>query len=125
MEERVIEVNTNQSREKSILEQLIAGPLENCCTRTIPAETKLRDVTTTSDGTCYVNLSQEFVTKQISGEKSELLAVYSIVDSLCELEHVERVQFLIEGEKVEDFKGKLDFKTPFTAIGSLKTAETK
>ncbi len=125
VEERVIEVNTNQSREKSILEQLIAGPLENCCSRTIPAETKIRDVTTTNDGTCYVNLSQEFVTKRIGGEKGELLAVYSIVNSLCELEQVEKVQFLIEGEKLDDFNGQLDFKTPFTAINSLKTAETK
>ena len=125
VEERVIEVNTNQSREKSILEQLIAGPLESCCTRTIPAETKIRDVTTTNDGTCYVNLSQEFVTKYISGEKAEQLAVYSIVNSLCELEQVERVQFLIEGEKLDEFKGQMDFKTPFTAIGSLKTAEAK
>ncbi len=123
VEERVVEVNANQAREKTILEQLIAGPLNKEYKSVIPAETKIRDVTTTSDGTCYVNLSQEFVTKQSGGLEGEALTVYSIVNSLCELDGVDKVQFLIEGQKQDEYKGKLDFKTPFTAISSLKTAE--
>lgn len=120
VEERVVEVNTNQAREKTILEQLIAGPLEEGCYATIPAETKIRDVTITSDGTCYVNLSQEFIAKHNNGAASELLMVYSIVNSLCELDAVEKVQFLINGEKPEDYEGHLDFATPFTAVNSLR-----
>ncbi|MCI8704118.1 MAG: GerMN domain-containing protein [Anaerotignum sp.] len=120
VEERVVEVNTNQAREKTILEQLIAGPLEEGCYATIPAETKIRDVTITNDGTCYVDLSQEFVAKHNSGAASELVMVYSIVNSLCELETVEKVQFLINGEKLKDYDGHLDFVTPFTAVNSLR-----
>lgn len=120
VEERVVEVNTNQAREKTILEQLIAGPLEEGCYATIPAETKIRDVTITSDGTCYVNLSQEFIAKHNNGAASELLMVYSIVNSLCELDAVEKVQFLINGEKPEEYEGHLDFATPFTAVNSLR-----
>lgn len=123
VEERVVEVNTNQAREKTILEQLIAGPEEKGHTRTIPAETKIRDITTTGDGTCYVNLSTDFVTKHIGGEKEELLTIYSIVNSLCELDTIEKVQFLIEGEKLDQYKGNLDFKKPFEAVGSIKKAE--
>ena len=123
VEERVVEVNANQTREKTILEQLIAGPVEKDCVGTIPAETKIRDVTTTNDGTCYVNLSEDFVLKHSGGERAELLTVYSIVNSLCELDHVDKVQFLIEGKKLDEFKGNLQFKTPFTAVSSLKTAE--
>lgn len=123
IEERVVEVNANQTREKTILEQLIAGPVEKECRRTIPVETKIRDVTTTSDGTCYVNLSEDFVLKHNGGERAELLTIYSIVNSLCELEQVDKVQFLIEGKKLDEFKGNLQFKTPFTAVSSLKTAE--
>lgn len=124
-EERVVEVNSNQTKEKTVLEQLIAGPAEKELRRTIPAETKIRDVTTTNDGTCYVNLSEDFVTKHIGGKREELLTVYSIVNSLCELDHIDKVQFLIEGKKLEEFKGDLQFKTPFTAVSSLKMAEAQ
>ena len=54
-----------------------------------------------------------------------MLTVYSIVNSLCELDHIDKVQFLFEGEKLDDHKGSIDFKTPFTAVSSLKTAETQ
>lgn len=121
IEDRVVEVNANQAREKTILEQLIAGPLEKGCYATVPSDTKIRDVTTTKDGICYVNLSQDFLTKTASANINEVVTVYSIVNSLCELEEVEKVQFLVEGEKIEDYKGVLDFSTPFTAVESLQT----
>ena len=124
-EERVIEVNANQTSEKTILEQLIAGPEELDVQRTVPVETKLRDVTTTNDGICYVNLSQDFVSKHSGGEMAEKLTIYSIVNSLCELDHIDKVQFLIEGKKVDQFKGTLELKTPFAAISSLKGLETE
>ena len=125
VEERLVEISANQAREKTILELLIVGPMETGNQKTIPAETRIKDITTTSDGTCYVNLSQDFVTRQNRTEASELLTVYSIVNSLCELDHIDKVQFLFEGEKLDDHKGKIDFKTPFTAVSSLKTAETQ
>lgn len=123
VEERLVEVSANQAREKTILELLIAGPLEDGHQKTIPVETKIRDITTTGDGTCYVNLSQDFIVRQNRTDANERLAVYSIVNSLCELDSVDKVQFLFEGEKLDDHKGKIDFKTPFTAVSSLKTVE--
>jgi len=125
VEERVVEVNANQAREKTIVEQLIEGPKNADLTRTIPVETKIRDVTTTSDGTCYVDLTQDFVTKHSGGEMEELLTVYSIVNSLCELDYVKKVQFLVGGEKLEYYKGYLEFATPFTSVSSLKTASVQ
>lgn len=124
-EERVIEVNANQTSEKTIMEQLIAGPEDLNAQPTVPIETKLKDVTTTNDGICYVNLSNDFVSKHPGGMMAEKLTIYSIVNSLCELEHIDKVQFLIEGKKVDHFKGELEIKTPFAAISSLKSLETK
>ena len=121
IEDRVVEVNANQAREKTILEQLIAGPLEKGYYPTVSADTKIRDVTTTKDGICYVNLSQDFLTKTATANINDVVTVYSIVNSLCELEEVDKVQFLMEGEKIEDYKGVLDFSTPFTAVESLQT----
>ncbi|WP_304508256.1 GerMN domain-containing protein [Anaerotignum sp.] len=124
VEDRVVEVNANQPRERTILEQLISGPKEAGHYATIPAETKIMDITTTSDGVCYVNLSQEFVTKHNGGSTGELLTIYSIVNSLAEMENVNKVQFLIEGEKMDAFKGHVDFSTPFVPVKSLKTVNT-
>ena len=124
-EERVVEVNANQTREKTVLEQLIAGPEEKGSVATIPVGTKIKDVTTTDDGTCYVNLSQEFVLKHTGGEREELLTIYSIVNSLCELDQIDRVQFLVEGKKLDTYKDNLQFKTPFTAVDSIRRLEEK
>lgn len=115
-EEREIEVSQNQPREKSVIEQLIAGPKEKGNFITIPADAKIRDVTTTEDGICYVNVSNDFMTKITNGSVNEQIAVYSIVNSLVSLYNVEKVQFLIEGEKMEDAGGHLDYSKPFVAM---------
>lgn len=119
IEDRVVEVNANQAREKTILEQLIAGPLESGYYPTISPDVKIREVTTTDDGICYVNFSQDFLTKPAADSVSETMVVYSIVNSLCELDNVDKVQFLVEGEKIENVQKSLDYSKPFTAIQDI------
>ena len=41
------------------------------------------------------------------------MAVDSIVDSLTELGHIKRVQFLMDGKKVNSF-GNMSIKNPFS-----------
>lgn len=112
-ENREIEVSQNQTKEKSVMEQLIAGPREEHHLSTISSDTKLRDITTTEDGVCYVNLSDGFLSKYTTNEKGEYLMVYSIVNSLTSLPRIKKVQFLIEGEKIEELQGNLDYSKPF------------
>ena len=112
VEERRIEINPNQPIERYIMEQLILGPKEAGNISTVPAETKIRDIQT-QDGICYVDLSQEFVLRHGGGSTGELFTIYSIVNSLCELPEVERVQFLVEGEKQDEYKGHIEFSKPF------------
>ncbi|MGE4213468.1 MAG: GerMN domain-containing protein [Anaerotignaceae bacterium] len=111
-EERRVEVNPNQPVEKYILDQLIIGPKEAGHVATVPPETKIRNIKT-ADGICYVDLSEEFVTKHGGGSTGETFTVYSIVNSLAELKDIEKVQFLIEGEKQDEYKGHLEFGKPF------------
>ena len=112
VEERRIEINPNQPIERYIMEQLILGPKEAGNISTVPVETKIRDIQT-QDGVCYVDLSQEFVLRHGGGSTGELFTIYSIVNSLCELPEVERVQFLVEGEKQDEYKGHVEFSKPF------------
>lgn len=101
-ERRTVEISSGDTVEKVILNELLKGPTEGGHYKTIPSETKILSVET-KDNVCFVNLSKEFVDKHSGGTSSERLTVYSIVDSLTELGTIDRVQFLIEGEKREEF----------------------
>ena len=110
-ETRRIKAPTGESVEKLIVSELIKGPKGSGAVKTIPVETKIRSVET-KDGVCFVNLSNEFLTKHSGGTAGEYMTVYSIVNSLTELSNVDKVQFLIEGEKKDVFI-HFTFNEPF------------
>lgn len=95
---RRVNVRRGDSLEKLVMQELIRGPESQEAGATVPSETKIRSIET-KDKVCFVNLSSEFVTKNNVGSSAERLTVYSIVNSLTEISGVEKVQFLIEGEK--------------------------
>ena len=90
--------NTNVSMERLVVEQLIGGPSEQVKDKVFPTinpDTKIISVTV-RDGTCYVNLSESFLT-QIYSVTSEV-TIYSIVNSLVELSNINRVQIAVNGD---------------------------
>lgn len=105
--DRLIETNrtleysrysTNISMERLVVEQLIGGPSEQVKDKVYPTmnpETKVIGVTL-KDGTCYVNLSEHFLT-QIYNVSSDV-AIYSLVNTLVELPNVGRVQIAVNGD---------------------------
>lgn len=101
-ENREVEVAAAGTVEKAIVEELIKGPKNAGSIGIIPAETKVISVET-KNNVCFVNLSKDFVNKYQGGTAGETLTVYSIVNSLTELGTIDSVQFLIEGEKREEF----------------------
>lgn len=101
-EAREITVSQKETMEMRIIKELIKGPVNPNLVKTIPLETKIRSVET-KEGICFVNLSQEFKTRHSGGSAGEIMTIYSIVNSLTELENVDKVQFLIEGQKIEVF----------------------
>ncbi len=107
---RSVEYNTNVSLEKLVMEQLILGPSKLEAYPTINPETKVINVTV-NDGTCYVNLDQTFLT-QVYTVSSEV-TIYSIVNSLVELDNVNKVQILINGESEISFRESMNLNTTF------------
>ncbi|GKX31136.1 hypothetical protein SH1V18_36160 [Vallitalea longa] len=107
-----VQVDPNEPLEKMVLNLLINLPLTEEEVRTIPTETKVIN-TSVSEGVCYVDFSKEFKSKHEGGSTGELLTIYSIVNTLTELPDINKVQFLIEGEKEELFKGHLQFNILF------------
>ena len=95
-----------ESKEEFIVKRLIEGPDEKGYNRIFPKDIKLISVMTT-DNICYVNFDSNFLTEQIVG--SPELAIYSIVNSLSELNYVHKVQIMVNGNTNVSFKGvKLD-----------------
>lgn len=87
--------NSNISMEKLVMEHLLMGPKSGEARKTIPDETKLINVAVV-DGSCYVNLDENF--KNHNYEIQEPIVIYSIVNSLAELDNIERVQISVNGD---------------------------
>ena len=66
----------------------------------IPKETVVNHITI-RDQICYVDLGNGF--NDLLAEISSEVTVYSIVNTLCELSNVNRVQFTIDGEAQEQY----------------------
>ena len=116
LEKRTVKRNDKEPIEKIAVTELMNGSQADGI-RLIPTEAKLIS-TELKDGVCFVNFSKEFVDKHVAGSSAELLTIYSIVNTLVDLDNVNKVQFLIEGQKVETF-GEMIFDEPFTKNESL------
>lgn len=94
--------STNIPIERLIVEELIAGPSGQVegLYPSINSNTKIINVMT-RDGICYVNLDENFLT--VPDTVSMEVTVYSIVNSLVELNNINKVQILINGEVPTNF----------------------
>ncbi len=99
----------------AIVNALIKGP-QKSLVKTIPADTRLRALYIIPDGTCYVDLSPAVRENHPGGSKSELLTIYSVVNSLVlNVSEIERVQILIDGNETPTLAGHIDLQLPVKA----------
>lgn len=77
-----------------VVDSLIKGPVDEEVVRTVPERTEILSVIT-RDSTCYVDLSEGF-TRYLEAVPP-YLTIYSIVNSLCDLGHINSVVISVEG----------------------------
>lgn len=114
-EQRNITIKGETTDEKiitSIVEELIKGPENQTLIPTIPPESKLLGVKI-NNHLAEINFSEELKTKHWGGSTGELMTINSLVNSVTELENIEEVLLLIEGEVNESLIGHLYTKEPF------------
>lgn len=87
--------SSNVSLEKLVMEQLLEGPSAKGAKSAIPAGAKLVKVSVV-DGVCYVSLDEGVRNQDY--QVSEPVVIYSIVNSLCELPAINKVQISINGD---------------------------
>lgn len=103
-EHRSILQKNKEPLAKLAIAELIKEPENKSAARLIPAEAKLLSVETKAN-VCFVNFSKEFTEKHVAGGVSELLCIYSIVNTVTSIGDIDRVQFLVDGKKVNSFGG--------------------
>lgn len=96
-----------------LLSLLAAGPTNDKLETPLPEGTKINKVYLKGN-TVYVDFSNEFINNAPSGVEEEGLIIYSIVNTLTELNEVSGVKILINGEENLEFKDKgMNFKEIF------------
>jgi hypothetical protein len=109
----IFETASPGDRVKQIIADLISGPHTGDAVALLPASTRLRQAYVLEDGTAYLDFSQELRQNLGGGSSDELLAVYSIVDSVTvNVPEVHRVGILIEGQPVDTLGGHVDLRRP-------------
>lgn len=101
-ETRIIKVNDQQPIARYIINELIKGSVNENALSALNPDTVLLNVET-SNNICFVSFKSNFIDKNSGTPEKEIMTVYSIVNSLTELDSVERVQFLMDGKKVDSF----------------------
>ncbi len=105
--------NTNIALEKYVIEELIKGPQASTedTFPTLNPDAKLISATV-RDGICYLNMDSSFLT-QIYEVDTEVV-IYSIVNTLCELPSISRVQILVDGKSDILFRETLDLNVSYS-----------
>lgn len=101
-EQRTELVDSDISLPEYILHSLIAGPQSEQLLPTIPEGTALLNVSVL-DGVCLVNFSYEFWQNRPKEQLAERMTVFSVVNSLTQLEEINSVEILVEGSPMERY----------------------
>ena len=103
-------VDSSKAKDATtIVEELLKGTASDEYVNVIPAGTKLNSCNV-QEGLCTLDLSSQFISK--NGTANEQLSIYSVVNTLCLLDDIEEVKFLIDGKEVMIY-GSYIFSEPF------------
>ena len=111
--------NIEELTAKAIILELIKGPSriegEEELYETLPSNLKLLDVQV-KEGIASVDFSSDSIQAISGGSTGESMALYSIINTLISDNNlgITKVQFLVDGEKVDSIKGHYDVSMPMS-----------
>jgi spore germination protein GerM len=107
-------------RGTQVLVELLAGPKTKDALPALPEGTTLRQLWIGRGGVAWADFSDELVSGLKGGSSDELLAVYSVVDSLTQnVPQITRVGLLVGGRERDTLAGHVDIRRPLPANGKL------
>ena len=112
LERREVTGDNKEDLLKRVVEELIKGPVDENRIRTLQESTLVRAVFT-REQTVWVDLGGAIQDEHPGGAWTEVLAVYSVVNTLTEnFTDVSNVKLLINGRESETFAGHVDISMP-------------
>ncbi|MGM0598394.1 MAG: GerMN domain-containing protein [Candidatus Rifleibacteriota bacterium] len=117
---RVRKTKMLTSQAKQVINEVLRGPDNPELYSPLPPDLKLRGIFFES-GVFFIDLDKEFKLLSRTGAAEQLLGVYSIVNSLTELDPNARIRFLIDGREPEGEYGHLDLSSPLSRLQELVT----
>jgi spore germination protein GerM len=122
----IVDTKRAADRGTQILQALLDGPQGSEALAAVPEGTTLRRLWVREDGTAYADFSTELARGLTGGSEDELLAVYSIVDSLTlNVAEIHRVGILVEGRERDTLSGHVDLRRPLPPDRKLASAPAK
>lgn len=110
-EERSVIYSSSLSLEKVVLNQLIEGPKTEGHTATLPSTLKVQGVSL-RDSICYVDLDNTFL--EVPMNVTDTVELYSLVNSLTQLDTINQVQITINGSSQEVFRNNISLSGKFS-----------
>lgn len=121
-------ISINPAAHENVAEYLVSllmeAPQGYSMRSVIPRNTRLLDCSI-SDGTCTLNFSSDFEANAYVVSYAQRLTLLSIVNTLTQLEDIQRVEFCVEGNVIVHYRN-LSISKPLVfneaAIGPVRTA---
>ena len=101
-EQRSVPGEDNDNLPEFIVRNLIEGPQSDTLSPTIPEGTMLLNVSRV-DRVCMVSFSEEFLSNRPKTAQEERMTVFSLVNSLTQLDGVDSVEIMVQNRKVDKY----------------------
>jgi hypothetical protein len=113
LEERSVSYDASLSRQiQAVVEELLRGSAQGNVSP-LPGAGRVLEVFVTARGVAYVDLSTEVAAPGAGGSRTELMAVYSLVNSIVlNFPAIRRVQILVGGQVATTLAGHVDLSRP-------------
>ena len=115
---RVRKTKMLTSQAKQVINEVLRGPDSPELYSALPQDLKLRGIFFDA-GVFFIDLDKEFKLLSKTGAVEQMLGVYSLVNSLTELDPNARIRFLIDGREPEGEYGHLDLSAPLSRFQDL------
>ena len=112
---RMFRLTESQLPTMAVLQALVAGPEDEGLQKLIPDGVEVYSARV-EGGICYADFSAALMDTVPLDEESQVLILSSVVETLCGLDVVSKVQILVEGETVDHY-GMVDISQPLEPAG--------
>lgn len=117
-EMRNVHYSSNNSLEKVVVEQLLSGPVNTKLSPVLNENAKILE-TSIEGNTCILNFDKAFNQAPANSAATPQTSIYALVNSICDVCEVSRVEIQIEGSTREVYRDEVGLDQQFRRRAEL------